>query len=149
MIRPYQRNPAFTGRTDVLDDITEALTPKKKQKTDEAFSLASGEASNGQGQKKMALIGLGGIGKTQVALAYAFKSFGDFPVILWAHAETEVKLAQSFSEFDEDLGLFKSTTSSAHQAESRERVKRWLSSTGRFESEAENVHSSCLIQRQK
>lgn len=124
VIRPYQRNPAFRGRDDVLDLIDKTLTPLVEAISSKP-SLQDGQPRE---QRKFALVGIGGIGKTQVALAYAFRSFESFPVILWAHSETRAKLAQSFSEFDQELGLSAALTS--NQGDSRERVKRWLQNTG-------------------
>lgn len=129
VIRPYQRNPAFTGRTDILESISAALTPPKETAEHNSIEHSHSGESSIHRQRKMALVGMGGIGKTQVSLRYAFDSLQDFPVILWAHAETRAKLAQSFSEFDEELAL---STNTSNQSESRERVKRWLSSAGRF-----------------
>jgi D-arabinose 1-dehydrogenase-like Zn-dependent alcohol dehydrogenase len=79
-------------------------------------------------QTKFALIGIGGIGKTQVAVQYAFASEQNFPVILWAHAETRAKLAESFSGFDKELGL--TTAIISNQDDSIERVKGWLKRAG-------------------
>ncbi|KAI0182112.1 hypothetical protein GGR52DRAFT_67803 [Hypoxylon sp. FL1284] len=112
IIYPYQRNPAFTGRSDILEAMTSALTPGVKLR---------------QEQKKIAVVGMGGIGKTQIAVEYAFRSVQDFPVILWAHAETRAKLSQSYSEFDRELGL--SSTATQNENESRRRVKSWLATT--------------------
>ena len=54
---PYQRNPFFTGREDVLAQLHQNLH------ADAAVAL-----SHPQG-----ISGLGGIGKTQTALEYAYR----------------------------------------------------------------------------
>lgn len=102
------------GRSDVLNTIVSALTP-----------LAGTRFR--QEQKKFALVGMGGIGKTQVAVEYAYRSLQDFPIILWAHAETRAKLSQSYSEFERELSL--SSTATQNENESRKRVKNWLATT--------------------
>ncbi|OTA54712.1 hypothetical protein K449DRAFT_469394 [Hypoxylon sp. EC38] len=112
VIHPYQKNPNFCGREDILERLRRKLSP---------------QPNSPRSQAQLALIGIGGMGKTQTALAYALSSIGTFPVILWAQAESRAKLAQSYSEFDNELGL--SATMASNQTESRERVKRWLKTT--------------------
>ncbi len=68
---PYQRNPFFLGREDILDQIYTALHP------------ASGSPAIPQ-----ALCGLGGIGKTQIALEYVYRHRDEYPIVLWISAET-------------------------------------------------------------
>ena len=113
IIRPYQKNPAFFGRTEILNEIRAALNTEK-----------DGE------QAKFALCGMGGMGKTQIALAYAFESLPLFPVVLWAHSDTRAKLAQSFAEFAFEMGLVDSTTTD--QTTCRERLKRWFETAGKL-----------------
>ena len=57
---PYQRNPLFTGREDVLKKLSEAL------KAGKTAALAQPQA----------ISGLGGIGKTQTAVEYAYRQQG-------------------------------------------------------------------------
>ena len=114
IIRPYQVNPAFSGREAELKTISEVLSPPNKLE---------------RAQSKLALLGLGGMGKTQIALSYAFKSFSAFPVILWAHADNRTKLSQSFAEFAYELGLVQSVTE--NQATCRDVLKRGLEFAGR------------------
>jgi len=63
-----------------------------------------------------ALCGLGGIGKTRLALSYAFESKADRPAILWADASSKVKLAESFSAFALKLGLVKPASADQNSA---------------------------------
>ncbi|MCP4656161.1 MAG: toll/interleukin-1 receptor domain-containing protein [bacterium] len=60
---PYQRNPYFTGREDVLDALHEAL----RSGGSAALSQAEPAAALPQGTRT-AISGLGGIGKTQTAV---------------------------------------------------------------------------------
>jgi len=99
------------GRGAILKHIEESLSP----------------ATPSDGIRKFAVVGLGGMGKTQVALKYAYKSQSVFTIILWANADTPGKLAQSFSVFDQALGLSK--TIESRQRGSCLRVKEYLRKT--------------------
>jgi hypothetical protein len=70
---PYQRNPLFTGREDVLNKLSETLQGGK------TAALAQPQA----------ISGLGGIGKTQAAVEYAYRNKDNYNAILWVKAETE------------------------------------------------------------
>lgn len=67
---PLQRNPFFTGREAILTDLHTMFTSK-------------GAAGMVQ---PLAISGLGGIGKTQIALEYAYHYRNDYRVVLWARA---------------------------------------------------------------
>jgi hypothetical protein len=77
---PYQRNPFFTGREEVLTRIHDAL------QTDTTVAL-----SHPQG-----ISGLGGIGKTQTVLEYAYCYRTDYQTILWVNAESLMTLTTEF-----------------------------------------------------
>ncbi|KAF2106247.1 P-loop containing nucleoside triphosphate hydrolase protein, partial [Lophiotrema nucula] len=55
--------------------------------------------------KSVALHGLGGVGKTQVALAFAYSKIDLLDAIFWVAAETDVVLKQSFSRIAVNLEL--------------------------------------------
>jgi len=114
MIRPYQRNDNFIGRATTVGDIKKALDPRP---TEEAR------------QATFALIGLGGVGKTQTALAYTFGSWDLFQAILWAQADTPNKLSQSFADFAYAMGLVDNPTD---QTQARSEVKRWFETTSMY-----------------
>jgi len=77
----------------------------------------------------MALVGIGGVGKTQTALEYVFSRTDMFPIILWAHADTRAKLNTSFASFAVELRLVQSATKVDYQF-AREQVKAYLESCG-------------------
>ena len=85
---PHRRNPDFTGRTQVLTDLHEAL------QSNEAAALT-----------QRAIWGLGGIGKTQIALEYAYRHRGDYAVVWWVRAEDSVTLASDYAGLAAPLGL--------------------------------------------
>ena len=73
---PYRRNPFFTGREDVLNNLHEALTAGK------TAALTQSQA----------IIGLGGIGKTQTAVEYAYRYGSEYQAVLWVKADTFLML---------------------------------------------------------
>ncbi|MCP4655853.1 MAG: TIR domain-containing protein, partial [bacterium] len=81
---PYERNPYFTGREDVLDALHEALTRGGAA----ALSQAEPAAALPQGTRT-AISGLGGIGKTQTAVEYAYRHAGEYRAVFFVRAETE------------------------------------------------------------
>lgn len=108
---PYQRNPLFTGREDVLKKLSEAL---KVGKT----------AAISQPQ---AISGLGGIGKTQTAVEYAYRNQHNYQAILWVKAESESSINVDFITI---VGLLDLSEKQVQQDQHKiiEAVKRWFQS---------------------
>jgi len=67
---PYDQNPVFTGREHVLQQLHASLI------TSEAAALTQ------------AISGLGGIGKTQIAVEYCYRHRGEYQAVLWATADS-------------------------------------------------------------
>lgn len=79
----------FTGRDTVIHDLRQALTE-------------AGQAALGQ---SMAVAGLGGIGKTQTAIAYANAFHLNYKSAFWLTAENEMTLRSSVAEIGALLEL--------------------------------------------
>jgi tetratricopeptide (TPR) repeat protein/transcriptional regulator with XRE-family HTH domain len=77
---PYTRNPYFIGREAILHQLHEKL-------------LSSHRVSLTQPQ---VISGLGGIGKTQTALEYAYRYRQDYQAVLWVGAETNETLMSDY-----------------------------------------------------
>jgi tetratricopeptide (TPR) repeat protein len=86
---PYQRNPFFTGREEVLMRLHELLN---KEQAPVAVS-------------QQALCGLGGVGKTQVALEYAYRYCHEYQAIFWVKADTRENLVSDFLALASTLRL--------------------------------------------
>lgn len=110
---PSGINDRFYGRDDALGFIKD--------------NLSSGSATSGI--RSLALYGMGGVGKTQIALRYANTSRDTFDAILWITADNSIKIAQSFLEVAHRLELVPDTQEAQDSAVALSKVKIWLSQT--------------------
>src|SRR5947209_19110587 len=77
---PFRRNPFFTGREAILTHIHSLLHAGKTA----ALS------------QPPAISGLGGIGKTQTAVEYAYRYRKKYQFVLWVQANTSETLLANF-----------------------------------------------------
>lgn len=101
---PLTRNPFFTGRAQVLDDLRRELS-------------AGGKA---------ALSGMGGIGKTQTAAQYARLHRAEYKAVLWAKADSEDSLNADFGALAVKLNLPVQDKTDRDEDKAVVAVKRWL-----------------------
>jgi tetratricopeptide (TPR) repeat protein len=83
------RNPDFSGRSTLLKELHETLMT--------AGTMAVVQAA--------AVHGLGGVGKTQLALEYAHRYATDYDVIWWVPAEQAVAIPGSMARLARRLGV--------------------------------------------
>ncbi len=86
---PYARNEFFTGREQVLKDLRDALTKNS------ATALTQAQA----------ISGMGGIGKTQTAIEYAYKYRDQYSAVFWMLADSQLALTTGFVEIARALNL--------------------------------------------
>jgi cellulose biosynthesis protein BcsQ/tetratricopeptide (TPR) repeat protein len=86
-LRP--RNTFFTGRSAVLDRLRDRL----------------GGGNTSVQPFPQTLHGLGGVGKTQVALEYAHRFKADYDLVWWIESEQEDRIASSFADLARRLEL--------------------------------------------
>ena len=113
-ILPHKENLNFTGRSDILAQIYEVLRPDKPEKSNS--------------QAVFALCGLGGVGKTQVAIRFALEYMESFAAVLFAHADESTNLLGDFARFAVDLGLV--DEDEPDHLYSCEQLKKWFEETG-------------------
>ena len=83
---PYRRNPFFTGHANTLHIIHQKLV------SDARLDITS----------SYVIHGLGGVGKTQVAIEYSYRHRNDFDIIYWLRADDYETLLRSYSQLYED-----------------------------------------------
>ena len=84
---PHNRNPDFTGRGGILEDLHEVLH--------------SGQAA----ALTQTLSGLGGVGKTQLATEYAYRYHVNYNLVWWVRAEEPATLAGDYTLLARALDL--------------------------------------------
>ncbi len=105
---PYRRNPYFTGREDILKRLSDAL------RTGNTAALTQPQA----------ISGLGGIGKTQSAVEYAYRYANDYQAVLWVTAATRDTFISSYLDVARLLNL--PEKDEQDQTITLQAVKRWL-----------------------
>src|SRR5438552_18194425 len=105
---PYRRNPFFTGREEILAHLHQSL------ETDNTAALTQPQG----------ISGLGGIGKTQTAIEYAYRYQLEYQAVFWVSADSPVTLTSGFVTIAHLLQL--PERNEADQRRIVEAVMRWL-----------------------
>ena len=106
---PYRRNPFFTGRENILNHLNAVLQNSKTAALTQAQAIS----------------GLGGIGKTQIAIEYAYRYRDQYKAILWVNASSREAFTSDFVKLATLLNL-----PEQHEQDQEfvvRAVKRWLS----------------------
>ncbi len=114
-IVPNFRNFSFHGRKNLLGEMHNAFNS-------EARSPYAGPAC-------FVLFGIGGMGKTSIALEYTYVYENDYDAIFWLRAESSVGLADSYCAIARKLKLGLQSENKTHIVEE---VKEWLEGTSEW-----------------
>jgi hypothetical protein len=87
---PFSQNVNFSGRADIISDLRGHFMSGKSEKSSGA-------------RKVVVLCGMGGIGKSQIALEYAYRSGGNYTSIFWVDAKNRNTLNASGLQIVEKL----------------------------------------------
>jgi TPR repeat protein len=103
---PYCRNGYFTGREKTLADLQSALLSK-----DAAHSI-------------QVIAGLGGVGKTEIALEFCYRNLSRFHTVWWMPAEDTIGLDTAYKKLGDAKGILSGDEKDADEI--RETVRGWL-----------------------
>ncbi|GAA3215423.1 FxSxx-COOH system tetratricopeptide repeat protein [Nonomuraea helvata] len=97
--RVPKRNPNFTGRADLLLSLRKSISP--------VTAVVA---------QPMALQGLGGVGKTQLAVEYAWQYRTHYDLVWWVSADQPMLVPSSLAAMATALGLPPATSTGVEQA---------------------------------
>ena len=86
---PFQQNEKFYGREAEMKKIVNHLSPKEGTSDLRTYTI----------------YGRRGVGKTEIALQYAYENPSGFDAIFWIQCETSVSIRQSFTDVAVALNL--------------------------------------------
>ncbi|KAK2592574.1 hypothetical protein QQS21_009719 [Conoideocrella luteorostrata] len=109
----YPRNNHFFGRKIILRDIAKGLLPEME----DTLRLRS-----------IALHGITGIGKSQIATEFVYQNMHSFRAVFWISASSKDKLFQGFTEIARELNLSIGTAMNDQEV-TVQLVKEWLMKT--------------------
>ena len=124
---PYRRNPFFTGRDYFLARLQALLSSSRAAAVSQAQAIS----------------GLGGIGKTQTAIEYAYRYRNDYQAVLWARAEHRDVLYTDLVGIATLLNLLEQGEQDATSA--IKAVKSWLGTHSGWLFILDNVEDLALI----
>ncbi len=124
---PYQRNPFFTGRDCVLSQLHDILRHKHNATFSQSCTVS----------------GLGGIGKTQTVIKYAYRYANDYSAVFWIAGQTYEGIVSSFVAIANMLNLpGRQIQEQSHVVEA---VLRWLNNHNQWLLIFDNVEDIALV----
>jgi hypothetical protein len=109
---PFPRNPGFFARDVELEFCRNELPV----------------TASGQTTKCLSLHGVGGAGKTSIALEFAYQEKAKRSVVIWIAADDGTKMSERFVDVARELDIHQDN---ANAAGDRDAVKEWLERTSK------------------
>jgi tetratricopeptide (TPR) repeat protein len=109
---PHLKNPHFTGRDEFLMDLRLAFT------------------SGRPAASRQVIFGIGGVGKTRVAVEYAYRHRSDYSLVWWARAEDSITLISDYVALADPLNL--PERNAADRKETVQPVRSWLANNSNW-----------------
>ncbi|HEY0755355.1 MAG TPA: helix-turn-helix transcriptional regulator [Ktedonobacteraceae bacterium] len=126
---PYSHNPFFIGREHILLRMHEMLTEKRTPTLTQSLAIS----------------GLGGMGKTQIAIEYSYRYASDYAAVLWINAETVESITSSFAAIVELLDISEKVEQEQYRLMTG--IIRWLNSHDRWLMIFDDVEEIDLVQQ--
>jgi tetratricopeptide (TPR) repeat protein len=121
------RNPNFTGRRDLLEELQRKLEAQPSAAV--VGHVPAKKDKQADQRIPQALYGLGGIGKTQLALEYAYRYAHEYDITWWIPAEEPITIPAVLAELARRLGVGEEADQETMVAEGLAKLARrdrWL-----------------------
>ncbi|KAH1845095.1 hypothetical protein KXX43_006719 [Aspergillus fumigatus] len=130
------RNNAFFGRESIIEELDKYLLPPEKSSP---FSLGDSH------RRHVVLCGIGGIGKTSIAIEYVFSRKTKFDAIFWIRSDEALKLEHDFCRIAVELGL-QDANEPFNPVVCRELTKGWLENLIKVLDQEHDIISQAEVQ---
>jgi len=118
----YKRNDYFSCREDDLEYLHRLLTTAPTSQ-----------------QRSCVVHGIGGVGKTAIAIEYTYRFRHFYDCICWIRAETELGLQECMAGLAQSLKLDFPETGNTTNRGAAEAVRKWLETTGKAHTEVRPI----------
>jgi NB-ARC domain len=125
---PYARNPLFTGREAYMNQIRVKILNSSPKKFNH----------------RLAVHGLGGIGKTQIAIEYAHRYRSDYDFVFWLHAADRTSLISDLAAISKEINCV-AFTSDIPLEDIAMQVLKWINSQRNWLIILDNVDDVTVV----